>query len=192
MPSIDRIFPDLKQVTAPINELEAIILKDSQECSAAIESRQRAEKENFDFNRNGREQARAALLPLLEKLKAAEERLYVLETTGQKFSMVWLNVTNQIEAYKEKRLTLNWKDREFNNSMVKEPWLVFRIYDCEQKQNRLVQLKSNFSQILEESSQAKNEVVSNAFWTIFSFFLISMFFYSCGWSIAWIRYGFKK
>ena len=192
IPSVSDIFPNTSSFNNTIAASDKWLADNKQICTQADRAVETAMLENNDYNSLGRTAIDKQRQEYLTKIEDANQRLYKIETSGGKYFQEWVKVNDQIQAYQGKLNKITWVDRKFNYwTMVdsdKRDIVIKCNVNKEERQTAVKELDALKSQ----SKYSVSNFISTLTWSIVSFLTMTGSIYFLGWSIGWIRKGFKR
>jgi len=192
IPSVSDIFPNTSSFDSTILASDKWLVENKQICAEADLAVEKAMLENNNYNSLGQAAIDKQRQEYLIKIEDANQRLYKIETSGGKYYSEWSKVTSQIEAYYGKLKKINWVDRKFNYWTMVDSDKRDIVLKCNiKKEERQTAVKA-LDDLKSQSGYNVSNFISTLTWSIVSFLIITSSIYFLGWSIGWIRKGFKK
>jgi len=192
IPSVSDIFPNTTTFDNAIAASDKWLAENEQICTQADRAVETAILKNNDYNSLGRTAIDKQRQEYLIKIEDASQRIYKIETSGGKYYQEWVKVRDQIQAYQGKLYKMTWVDRKFDYSTMVDSDKRDIVIKCSANKERRQTAVKELDDLKSQSRYSISNFISTLTWSIVSFLAMTSSIYFLGWSIGWIRKGFKK
>ena len=192
IPAISDVYPDTSLAQRNIAESDKWLTVNKDLCEEANLAFDAAVLKNNDYNLLGQNAINKEREVFIIKIEEANQRLYKIETSGGKYSQEWAKVNDQIQAFQGKLNKIVWVNRQFNYQTMVDADKRNAAIKCRANKDGRKAAIEELDNIKTQASDHINGFISTVMSSIISFFSLTFGLYFLGWSIGWVRRGFKS